>query len=592
MQPVPSSLPETPLIRSSLHAAVVLVLASFTPAAAQSTPVSVQQGPSAGPTSAQEAPTLQDGIALIQRGDPAGAAEVLRTVTEREPENGSAWTALGFALRAAGRFEEAVAAYEVGLPLRGGLPALKVTAGMARAQAGDLDGAFEWLMEAREGGADVTVVDLDPAGAILREDPRWAGLMPSAAEFADPFVEPAEILQEWRGEGRGDQFGWIARNIGDVDGDGVDDVTTSAPTWSADGGAPAGRVYTYSSGTGALLWTADGDPGDQLGLGIESAGDADGDGVPDVVAGAPGGDRTYVYSGVDGRVIHTLEAPLSGSFFGRKVSDVGDVDGDGHGDVLVGAPADSTAGRGAGRAFVHSGRDGSILATLTGEEAGDSFGSAVGGTTEDGTALLVVGAPNAGPGDRGRTYVFRGLDPEPDFVIESDSVGAQLGGMFVSAVGDVDGDGRTDVYASDWGAAGDDGRPGVGRIYVHSGLTGERLHTLSGEAPGDGFGIGTADVGDVDLDGHADLVVGAWQHAGAAPSGGKIYLYSGATSELVRVLTGKVPGETFGFDTTGMGDVDGDGIVDFLITSAWSAVNGGRSGRMFIVSGASGAPPA
>ena len=64
-----------------------------------------------------------------------------------------------------------------------------------------------------------------------------------------------------------------------------------------------------------------------------------------------------------------------------------------------------------------------------------------------------------------------------------------------------------------------------------------------------------------------------------------------ADGELVRVITGKVMGETFGFDTTGMGDVDGDGTIDLLLTSAWSAVAGGRSGRMFIVSGSSGAVP-
>lgn len=54
---------------------------------------------------------------------------------------------------------------------------------------------------------------------------------------------------------------------------------------------------------------------------------------------------------------------------------------------------------------------------------------------------------------------------------------------------------------------------------------------------------------------------------------------------LVHEITGQVMGETWGFDTTGVGDVDGDGTIDFLVTSAWSAINGGRSGRMFIISG-------
>jgi hypothetical protein len=108
---------------------------------------------------------------------------------------------------------------------------------------------------------------------------------------------------------------------------------------------------------------------------------------------------------------------------------------------------------------------------------------------------------------------------------------------------------------------------------------------LSGEAAGDGFGIGPADAGDVDGDGQADLIVGAWQQGSAAPGGGKVYLYSGRTGELLWQVTGKVMGETFGFDATGIGDVDGDGAIDFLLTSAWSSVNGPRTGRVYILAG-------
>ncbi len=196
-----------------------------------------------------------------------------------------------------------------------------------------------------------------------------------------------------------------------------------------------------------------------------------------------------------------------------------------------------------------------------------------------------MGAPNAGAGDLGRVYVYHDLTEKPAFVIDSDPQGAQLGAMFVSAVGDVDGDGVMDVYASDWAGAGDAGLQGAGRVYVHSGADGRRLYTMTGEAAGDGFGIGVADAGDVDGDGHADLVIGAWQNHEAAPSGGKVYLYSGADGSLLRTLTGKVMGETLGFDATGIGDVDGDGVIDLLLTSAWSAVSGAHSGRMYIVAG-------
>ena len=166
--------------------------------------------------------------------------------------------------------------------------------------------------------------------------------------------------------------------------------------------------------------------------------------------------------------------------------------------------------------------------------------------------------------------------------MESDESASSFGGMFVSVVGDVDADGTMDLYASDWshGAKG----PQTGKIHVVSGMDGRELLALEGEAQGDGFGIGPADAGDVDGDGHADLVIGAWQHASAAPAGGKVYLYSGKDGSLIRAWTSKVMGETFGFDATGMGDVDGDGVIDLLLTSAWSPASGARSGRMFVVS--------
>jgi hypothetical protein len=533
---------------------------------------------------AQAQPTVQSAIARLQAGDPGGAGEILEQVLAAEPDNGRAWNVLGIARQRAGDADGARQAYEKAAsdPVFGSRAMYNL--GVLLATEGDLDGAFGWLLEAKgTGSVDLTGIGASPAGAALSADPRYESLFPDESDFALPFSEPVTVIHEWRGEAAGDQFGWIARNMGDVDGDGVDDVTTSAPT-NGENGQNAGKVYAYSGRSGVLLWTALGPEGGQLGLGIEAAGDVNADGVPDVIAGAPYADRAFVYSGLDGRVVMELEARQTGELFGRKVGDLGDVNSDGHDDVFVGAPQNDAVGEDAGRGYVFSGRDGSVLLTLDGEEAGDNFGSSGGGSTDAGGTFIVVGSPNAGLEDRGRTYVYRGLDPEPAFVIEADETGAQLGGMFVSMLGDVDGDGVSDVYASDWsnGAAG----PSTGRAYVHSGADGCRLYTFTGEAAGDGFGIGVADVGDVDADGHADLLIGAWQHAGAAASGGKLYLYSGADGSLVRTVTGRVMGETLGFDTTGVGDVDGDGHIDWLVTSAWSAVMGSRSGRMYILSGA------
>jgi hypothetical protein len=259
------------------------------------------------------------------------------------------------------------------------------------------------------------------------------------------------------------------------------------------------------------------------------------------------------------------------------------VNGDGRADVIVGAPGANTRGQGAGRAYVFSGRDGSRLFTLDGEAAGDAFGSIVAGQRNGKETPLLIGAPGAGPRNTGRVYAIDPTTRAAKWAIDSDSSGAALGAMFTSIVGDVNGDKVPDVYASDF--ANSAGGPATGRVYLHSGADGRRLLQLTGERAGDGFGIGSADVGDVNKDGYDDVIIGAWQHSAAAQSGGKVYVYSGKDGSLLRAITGRVPGETFGFDATGVGDIDGDGTVDFLLTSTWSNIKGFRSGQMFVISG-------
>jgi hypothetical protein len=261
---------------------------------------------------------------------------------------------------------------------------------------------------------------------------------------------------------------------------------------------------------------------------------------------------------------------------------VGDVNRDGFADVIVGAPNNSASGDKAGRAYVYSGKDGSILLTLNGAQANDNFGSAVTGFSDQKHILLMVGAPGAGPNHTGRTYVYDGLSSVSKFTIEADDTGAALGYMFLTVLGDVDGDGVPDVYASDWSNSAKG--PSTGRVYIHSGKDGHRLFTLTGETAGEGFGTSSSLAGDVDGDGHADVIVGAWQYSGAAVGAGRAYLYSGLDGHLIRTYTCKTPGDTLGFDSVAMGDVKGDGMSAFLITSGWSGVHGYHSGRVFLIS--------
>jgi hypothetical protein len=530
----------------------------------------------------QPSPDLQKAMGMLQT-DPAGAAKLAEGVTEREPKNAQAWRVLGVTRIRTKEYDKALEAIQQSLQLQPNFPSAIYNVGVAYALKGDKDSAFEWLRKAKATGQlDMTGIQVDTDLTSLASDPRFAELLPKPQDFEKPFVEDVKILHEWDGEGTGDQFGWIARKIGDVDGDGIPDFVTSAPTKTVNGGENAGRIYVYSSKSGKLLWSADGRAGDQLGTGVEGAGDTNGDKIPDVVASGPNGGIAHIYSGKDGRVLQTLNAEKVSDSFGQHSSGAGDVNRDGYTDVIIGAPTNGAGGENAGRAYVYSGRDGKLLLTLTGERAGDRFGSTVAGWSDKKRIFLIVGAPGAGPNKTGRTYVYDSLSSKPKFIIESDDTGRGLGMMFVSVLGDVNGDKVPDIYASDWANAAK-GRS-TGRIYVHSGADGKRLLTLTGETAGEGFGTCPATAGDVDHDGRADLIVGAWQYAGAAPSGGRCYLYSGRDGKLLRTYTSRINGDTLGFDAVGMGDIDGDGTVDFLVTSAWSGIHGNHSGRVFIIS--------
>ena len=532
---------------------------------------------------------VQIALSKITSGQVDEAILLLDSLVQLDSENAQLYGTLGFAYQQKNDFVKSIQSFEKSLELNPDSDRTSFQLGLTYATAKDLDKSFEILMRLKEKGT-YNVNTIGASAHLFGDDPRYRLLFPSKEEFSNPFVEEVEIIHEWIGESPNDQFGWIARNIGDVDEDGFDDMVTSS-IGNNEGGQGAGKIYVYSGKTGKLLWSQVGeDENGNLGLKIEMAGDVNADGIPDVVATAPQVNKVFIYSGHDGKLIWKKIGNDPKGAFGRSAKGLGDVNNDGHSDILVGepyqiwgAPINGSFIEHAGKFHILSGKDGSILKTWEGEKVGDGLGTACGGSKIGEHLFIIQGAPNAGDNNGGKVYVYKDLSDEPAFVIEADSTGRRLGGMFLSLVGDVDADGIPDIYASDWANAAL-GRS-TGRVYIHSGATGERLFTWTGESAGDGFGIGVSDAGDVNKDGYDDIITASWQYGVKAPSGGKCYLYSGKDGRLMREITGKVTGETFGFDTTNLGDINEDGFPDFLLTSAYSSINGYRSGRVYLISG-------
>ncbi len=534
---------------------------------------------------APETDALQQAQADIAAKHYQDALPLLDGLLKANPKDGHALMSLGAARQGLGQTDAAASAYEQAYALPPAAAPAATALFLLYAEAKRADDASKWFEVMRKGHmGDLSGLAEDPRVQALHGDKRFAILFPDRIKFEPPFVQDVRIIHEWHAEAAGDEFGWIARGVGDVDGDGVTDVVVSA-TGNPPYGSTEGKLYLYSGKSGKLLWKVTGTKGALLGTGLEAAGDVDGDGVPDVVAGAPGEDAVYVYSGKDGKRLWRFAGDPLDHDLGTGVTGVGDLNHDGVPEIVAGAPSSETHAKGTatGRAYVLSGKDGKVLLTLDGEKAGDSFGSTVGSSGAGGN-YFIVGAGAGGPQQHGRIYVYDSLQQKPKFVEDADATGAALGYMFVSVPGDMDKDGVPDIYATDFSNSAK-GRS-TGRVYIYSGKTGKLIRTLTGDGPAGGFGIGAARTGDVDHDGYPDLVIGSWQYSAAAWSGGRVQVFSGKDGHVIEDIVGKVPGETFGFDAVGVGDVDGDGVTDYLVTSAWSGVNGLRSGRTFIVSGA------
>lgn len=443
-------------------------------------------------------------------------------------------------------------------------------------------GAAAAERETREPGAGAARAGQLPAGA-LRPGALHAGTASQAAAPSNVGADPT-FVHTWPGDQAGERYGFAVSELTDIDGDGAREAIIGAPFHRNADGVVTGHADVLSGRTGELLHRFEGEAEDRLGYAMADAGDVNADGVADIVVGATGvsqlacvdvprAGRAYVYSGADGSVLLRVDGEAAGDQFGGAVAGAGDVDRDGHADVLVGAPCfDGVHGADAGRAYVISGRTGMVLRTHDGSAAGDGFGwgtGRLGDVTGDRRTDYVVGAKDAGPGARGLAYVFDGRTGRLRHLLAGNARSADFGWFFVASAGDVDGDGRGDVYVGDFCAdddAGDCSTP-LGHAYVFSGRTGRLLHLFRGEQPGDGAGPGRS-AGDVNRDGRADVVVGLYASSAAAQFGGRVIVYSGRNGKKLFDYASPNELETLGYDAVGLGDVNGDGRVDLLLSGA------------------------
>jgi hypothetical protein len=340
----------------------------------------------------------------------------------------------------------------------------------------------------------------------------------------------AQSISGWVPAGH---FGWSIGAAGDVNGDGLADVIVGAPdTVNPSTGAQTGAAFVYTA-AGTLLYTWYGSPGDSFGFSVAGAGDVNGDGRPDLIVGSP-------------------NASPSGYLH-------------------------------AGRATVFSGANGGVLFTLSSVVPEQHLGYSVAGAgyvNADGFADVIVGTNDLGSGSG--TGTFPGAA-----TVASGPAGVMLYTWFgdynasgfgnaVAGAGDVNGDGRADLVV---------GSPAAGIARVFSGANGLELYTLTSAFPGSSFGWSVASAGDVTGDGRADVIIGQPQGTITGLVRGTAQVFDGSSQALVQGWEGDAGGDMFGFAVASAGDVDRDGRADLLVgvpgDDTWPGGSDGGGVRVF-----------
>ena len=413
-------------------------------------------------------------------------------------------------------------------------------------------------------GSSVTMVD-DLDGDGIRD-----GLV-GAPQADDTGVQGGEVFVKSGKDGsvlfnragivQGGLFGYAVDAPGDLDGDGISDFLVSAPDFIT----PKGHVYAYSGATGSSLYVLDGQrKGDEFGGQIDMVGDLDGDGTTDFVVGAPAFDdhlmlslsgRAYVYSGKSGTLLYSLDGTQSFQFFGTSVCGIGDLDGDGLPEVGVGATGWMAGSAGQGTFSIYSGATGSLLIYLEGETINDSFGlqsCRLGDVDRDGIEDFEVKSVHGNNyGAEGRVYVYSGATTALLYAYDGGAYNEQLGFLPHDGRLDFNHDGYADVVIGDpiYRVSG-----AAGATFVYSGRNGRLMYLFAGEwdnAIPEGLGAALSTAGDNNGDGIDDLIVGAPANSAVQNSAGRVYIYAGNDLFLQANQSSYLPGDTLTLDVRG-----------------------------------------